>query len=178
MVSSEHSGRSPTKRPSWFRSPDSLGEWLGLLGGTLVLAALVALIVWNVVRLADGKVTVSDLACVDPTDPCNWSSYRVINDTDTPAVLRECLHQCGNGDRRLEPILVAPKATTPNNGHQVTANVGSRNWWEVQTVSGQQIGCLIMDGHPSKRDEDIVLVSSARRCDSASVPITPYELPQ
>ena len=89
------------KRLSWFRSPDSLGEWLGLLGGTLVLAALVTVIVWNVVRLADGKVTVSGLACVDPTDPCNWSSYRVVNDTGTPIALRECLHQCGNGDRRL-----------------------------------------------------------------------------
>jgi hypothetical protein len=164
------------RRLPWFRPPDSLGEWLGLLGGTLVVVALVALIVWNVVRLADGKVTVSDLACVDPTDPCNWSSYRVINDTDTPVVLRECLHQCGNGDRRLEPILVASKATTPNNGHQVIARVGGRNWWAVQTVSGQQIGCLVLDGHSSKRDGDLVLVSSTRRCGSASVTTIPYEV--
>jgi hypothetical protein len=178
MVTSGHPGPSPMKRPLWFRAPNSLGEWLGLLGGALVLAALVALIAWNVVRLADGKVTVSDLACVDPTDPCNWSSYRVINDTDTPVVLRECLHQCGNGDRRLEPILVASKATTPNNGHQVTANVGGRSWWAVKTVSGQQIGCLVLDGHSSKRDGYLVLVSSARRCGSASVPTTPYQLPR
>lgn len=140
------------------------------------MAALVTLIVWNVVRLADGKVTVSDLACVDPTDSCNWSNYRVINDTDTPVVLRECLHQCGNGDRRLEPILVAPNATTSDDGNQVTASVGGRNWWAVQTVSGHQIGCLVLDGHSSKRDGDLVLVSSARRCGSASVTTIPYEV--
>jgi hypothetical protein len=164
MVTSEDSARSPMKRPSRFRPADSLGEWLGLLGGILVVATLVALIVWNVLRLADGKATFSGLACVDPTDPCNWSSYRVVNDTDTPVVLRECLHQCGNGDRRLEPILVAPRATTPNNGHQVTASVGGRDWWEVQTVSGRQIGCLLLDGHSSKHDGDTVRVLSARRC--------------
>ena len=55
----------------------------GLTGGLVaaVLAcAVLALIAWNVVRLATGQVAPSELACIDPTDPCNYSTYRVLND--------------------------------------------------------------------------------------------------
>jgi hypothetical protein len=150
------------RRPSWFAPPNSAGDWVGLLGGIAVAAAVLAVIGWNVARLTEGKTTVEALACVDPTDPCNWSSYRVANDSNAPVVLRECVHRCESGDRKLDPILVAPG--TMSSSDQVRATVGARNWWEVQTVSGHQIGCLVLDGHSSKHDGDTVRVSSARRC--------------
>jgi hypothetical protein len=152
------------RRPSWFAPPNNLGDWIGLLGGIAVAVAIAALIGWNVVRLTEGKTTLAALTCVDPTDSCNWSSYRVTNDSNVPVVLRECQHHCESGDRRLDPILVAPGTATPSSGYQVTATVGARDWWEVQTVSGRQIGCLILDGHPRKHDGDVVRVSSVQRC--------------
>jgi hypothetical protein len=152
------------RKPSWFVSPDSLGEWVGLLGGIAVLAGVVALIGWNMVRLIDGKTTFAALTCVDPTDPCNWSNYRVVNDSDVAVVLRECEDRCKSGDRRLYPIFVPAGTVTSNSGYQPKALVGARNWWEVQTVSGRQIGCLVLNGHPLKHDGDVVRVSSVQRC--------------
>jgi hypothetical protein len=150
------------RRPSWFAPPNSAGDWVGLVGGIAVAAAVLAVIGWNVARLTEGKTTVEALACVDPTDPCNWSSYRVANDSSAPVVLRECEHRCESGDRRLDPILVAPG--TMSSSDRVRAAVGGRDWWEAQTVSGRQIGCLVLDGHSRKHDGDTVRVSSARRC--------------
>jgi hypothetical protein len=145
-------------RRSWFVRPDSRGECVGLLGGIVVAVVVLALIGWNVVRLTEGKTTVEALACVDPTDQCNSSSYRVANDSNAPVVLRECAHHCGSGDRRLDPILVAPG--TMSSSDQVRATVGARDWWEAQTVPGRQIGCLILAGDSSKHDGDAVLVGS------------------
>jgi hypothetical protein len=110
---------------------------VGPLGGIVVALVFLALVGWNVVRLAEGETTVEALACVDPTDPCNWSSYRVANDSNAPVVLRECEHRCESGDRRLDPILVAPG--TLSSSDRVRAAVGARDWWEAQTVSGHQL---------------------------------------
>jgi hypothetical protein len=39
-----------------------------------------------------------------------------------------------------------------------------RAWWEVQTVDGRTLGCLVLDGHSTKRDGLLVDVSSLGRC--------------
>jgi hypothetical protein len=41
--------------------PDGRGEWVALLGGIVVAVAVLTLIGWNVVRLAEGKTTVEAL---------------------------------------------------------------------------------------------------------------------
>lgn len=86
------------RRGQRFVPPYGLGEWIGLVGGIVVAVVVLALVGWNVVRLAEGETTVEALTCVDPTDSCNWSSYRVINDSNVPVVLRECQHHCEGGD--------------------------------------------------------------------------------
>src|SRR5438046_2106321 len=87
--------------------PRGFRGWAAFLTGSVAVCAVLSLIGWNAVRLAEGQVSVSELACVgDPTDPCNWSGYRVENDTALPVVLRECMHHCGSGDRRLDPMFV------------------------------------------------------------------------
>jgi hypothetical protein len=143
----------------------------------VVASVVVGVVVWNVVRLARGQTTVAQLTCIDPTDPCNYSTYLVTNDTNHPVVLRECLNHCGSGDRRLDPITVAPSRTTPNDVGGVTALVGSRDWWEVQTADGRTLGCLVLDGHATKRDGLLVTVSSLRRC-TPSAPNTPATPPK
>ncbi len=152
------------RRPSWFEPVGGPGEWVGFLGGVLVVAAVLALLGWNVVRLAEGKVSASELACVDPTDPCNWSTYRVLNDTAAPVSLRECDDRCQRVDRRLEAVVVPSGAIT--DGEQVRAVVGSREWWEVRSLSGRLLGCMVLDGHPDKHDGDLVRVSSRAPCSS------------
>ena len=148
------------------------GGRLALLGGILVACAIGALIGWNAVRLAKGQVSLSELACVDPTDPCNWSTYRVENDMAEPVVLRECLHHCGSGDRRLDPVFVGIGRTSRD---VLTASIGSRAWWEVRSTSHRLLGCLVLDGHQHKQDGAVVVVSSAEPCsaDAASTPTRP-----
>jgi hypothetical protein len=132
-----------------------------------------SLIGWNAVRLAKGEVSLSDLACIgDPTDPCNWSSYRVANNTGGAVVLRECMHHCGKGDRRLDPVAVKAGGTTSDDA--VTALVGDRAWWEMRSSSNQLLGCLVLDGHRHKHDGDLVLVSSVRPC-RANAPSSPTQ---
>src|ERR1035437_1423435 len=92
----------------------------------VVVSAVAAIVVWNIVRLVQGQTTVAQLACVDPTDPCNFSAYQVTNDTNRPVVLRECMHHCGPGDRLLDPITVGPTETTPDSVSAVYALVGAR----------------------------------------------------
>jgi hypothetical protein len=158
------------KRPPWFEPLRGPGDWVGFLGGVLVAAAVLAVLAWNVVRLAEGKVTVSELACVDPTDPCNWSSYRVLNDTAAPVSLRECDDRCQRVDRRLEAVILPPDAMTDSD--RVTALVASREWWELRTMSGRLLGCIVLDGHPHKHDGDLVRVSSHAPCSSGrSTPV-------
>jgi hypothetical protein len=170
--------RRGIKRPSWIAPVEGVGDWVGLSVGFVVVCAIIALVTWNVVRLSEGKVTLDDLACIDPTDSCNFSKYRVQNDTTRPVVLRECSHHCGEGDRRLDPIDVAAGGLTPDDEFSgVTALVGKRAWWEVRTRTGQLLGCLVLDGHPHKRDGDLVAISAARPCGThaAATPVAkPY----
>jgi hypothetical protein len=133
--------------------------------------AVVSLVAWNVIRLAQGKVTASELACVDPTDPCNRSAYKVANDTRQPIVLRECSHHCGRGDREGDAVRVLPGESTQSSVDVVSALVGGREWWSVR-VRGHRDGCLVLDGHEHKRDGDIVRVSAARPC-RENAPNTP-----
>ena len=130
----------------------------------VVASGIAALVIWNVVRLARGQMTVAQLTCIDPTDPCNVSTYRVRNDINQLVVLRECMHHCGRDDRRLDPITLPPGETTPDTVAAVTALVGSRAWWEVQSRSGHALGCLVLDGHPVKRNGFLVDVSDLERC--------------
>jgi hypothetical protein len=144
---------------------------VALFAGTFAACAVLSLIGWNAVRLAKGQVSLSDLACLgDPTDPCNWSSYRVKNDSAVPVVLRECMHHCGSGDRRLDPVLVKIDETT--SGDAVTALVADRAWWEVRSSSNRLLGCLVLDGHRHKHDGDLVVVSSVQPC-RVNSPTTP-----
>jgi hypothetical protein len=147
--------------------------WAAPLAAVIAACAILSLIGWNAVRLAKGQVSLSDLACVgDPTDPCNWSTYRVENNTGGPVVLRECMHHCGRGDRRLDPVAVRAGETTSDDS--VIALVGDRAWWEMRSSSNQLLGCLVLDGHRHKHDGDLVLVSSVRPC-SASAPSSPTQ---
>jgi hypothetical protein len=167
MVRSMRSALTSFRRPG-------LDRWFGVVAGGAALSVVVAVISWNAVRLAQGNVSVSELLCVDPTEACNWSSYRVRNDTAAPVVLRECMHHCGLGDQRLDPVFVGSKATTSDDA--VTALVGSRNWWEVRTAAHRSLGCLVLDGHRHKRDGYLVLVSSREPC-SPGAPSTPAQAP-
>jgi hypothetical protein len=151
--------------------PRGFPGWAALFAAAIAACAILSLIGWNAMRLAKGQVSLSDLACVgDPTDPCNWSSYRVKNDSAVPVVLRECMHHCGSGDRPLDPVLVKIDETTL--GDAVTAQVAGRAWWEVRASSNRLLGCLVLDGHRHKHDGALVVVSSVQPCRMNS-PTTP-----
>ena len=165
--------RAPVPRRR-FRPVRGIGEWVGFLGGIVVLVAVLALVGWNVERVRNGDVTVDELLCMDPGDVCNWSAYRVRNDSGQPVVLRECRHQCGAGDRRYDAIGVRPGEVTANSAREVSAAVGQLVWWEVRTSGGRMLGCLILDGHRHKHDGDLVAISARAPC-RAQMPATPVQ---
>ena len=176
------------RTPSWMEPVDSFGDWFGLLGGLVVLPVTIGAAIWlgvHPIRLVSdaipngGQGTASPAwFCIDPTDPCNWSSYQVRNDSQRVVVLRECMHHCGAGDQVLDPITIRPGDTTANNVYDVSAGIGVYSWWEVLTPSGVRLGCLILDGHSKKHDGDLVLVSETSRCgNAASPPTRPVEVP-
>jgi hypothetical protein len=152
-------------RPAWFEPVDSVSEWLGLVGGIVVTCGLIALGGLIAHDVATGDVTVDELLCFKPGELCRYSVYRVRNDTVAEVYLRWCLHHCGEGDRRGNPIDVAPGQVTANDPNGVTAILSSLNWWEVRSSSGRVLGCLVLDGHHHKRDGDLVLVSALGPCD-------------
>jgi hypothetical protein len=101
---------------------------------------------------------------LDPTDPCNWSLVVVRNDTTAPVVLRECMHHCGNGDQLLDPIDVAPGATSPRDQYAGVPALTYERTWVAVSSRGRRVGCLVLDGHHTKRDGDVVRVSEAGPC--------------
>lgn len=103
--------------------------------------------------------------CVDVTDDCNWSVVIVRDDTPRAVVLRPCAHHCGAGDQLDDPITLASGQATSNSQYGgVRAPTGSLAWVAVQAATGRRLGCLVLDGHPDKRDGDVVLVSQVRPC--------------
>jgi hypothetical protein len=139
-----------------------------------VLALVLALVAGVLVRVVTGKVAVSSLLCVDIHDSCNWSTYRVLNDTSAPVVLREWDNHCGRGDHRSGLITVVPELMTRDDA--IVEPIGTRGWWEVATASGTPLGCLVLDGHPAKQDGDVVAISAARPC-SPREPTTHFTVP-
>jgi hypothetical protein len=99
----------------------------------------------------------------------------VANDSGHEVSLRECLHHCGEGDQRLDPVAVAAGERSPAKQYgSVTALTGTRNWIAVESPTGRTLGCLIVDGHPDKRDGDLVRVSQMAACRNARTkPVTP-----
>jgi hypothetical protein len=152
------------RRPAWFEPVDSVGEWIGLLGGLLAACALVALGGLIARDLASGATTFDELLCFKPGEPCRYSVYRVRNDTGAPVEIRWCLHHCGEGDRKGVGIPIAPGGTTVNDEHGVQAIISNLNWFELRAESGSVLGCLVLDGHPHKHDGDLVVVSDVAPC--------------
>jgi hypothetical protein len=111
----------------------------------------------------------------DPTDDCNWSVIVVRNDAKSPVELRACVHHCGQGDRRLDPVEVEVDEASPAQQYGgVYANTGGLNWSEVtDRATGRRLGCLVLRGHSNKTDGDVVLVSQARPCSVKQPPATP-----
>ena len=146
---------------------DSVGEWIALLVGPPLGLALLVVTVLAVASgpHARGVGGLGNIACgFDRTDPCNWSLVIVRNDTTAAVVLRPCDHHGGAGDQCGPTITVQAGESSPRSQYEgVRAFTGERTWVAVSS-GGQRLGCLVLDGHSSKRDGDVVLVSEARRC--------------
>jgi hypothetical protein len=133
---------------------------------------------------ACGPHSVRQATCFDPTDDCNYSVVVVENDSERPVTLRECVHHCGKGGQRLDPVVVAAGGRSPAKQYGgISALTGERNWVAVESTRGKTLGCLVVDGHADKRDGDLVRVSQMGPCGNASttavVPIgrVPVESP-
>jgi hypothetical protein len=134
-----------------------------------VVVAVVAVAVFGL--SACGFHSFSQGTCVDPTDDCNWSVVVIVNDSAKPVTLRECIHHCGSGDQRLDPITVAPHRRSPATQYGgISALTGERTWVSVESGDARKLGCLVLDGHRDKRDGDLVRVSEMSVCGDSQTP--------
>ena len=130
-----------------------------------LLAAMACAVFLAVACTACGPHSFRQATCVDPTDDCNWSVVVVQNTTSRLVILRQCVHHCGRGDKRLDPITLLPGHRSPVTQYGgIAASTGTRNWVAVETRMGATLGCLVLDGHPDKRDGDLVSVAQLARC--------------
>lgn len=144
-----------------------------VLTGRRRIALAVVIVVGLLVLLG---AHAAQLTCgFDPTDDCNWSVFVVSNDSPSAVALRQCLHHCGQGDRRLDPIYVAAgQGSPPRQYGSVYATTGGLAWWEVTDASTQrQLGCLVLDGRGDKTDGKVLLVSRAHPCRATQPPTPP-----
>ena len=129
------------------------------------VAAFAYVVLLAVAGTACGPHSFRQATCFDPTDSCNWSVVVVENNTRRRVVLRECVHHCGRGDRRLDPITLLPEQRSPAKQFGgITALTGTRTWVAVETKRDATLGCLVLDGHPDKQDGDLVSVTEMARC--------------
>jgi hypothetical protein len=117
-----------------------------------------------------GPHSLRQATCFDPTDDCNWSVVVVQNDTPRSLIIQECIHHCGRGDQRLDPITLLPEDRSPATQYGgITALTGTRTWVAVETKTGATLGCLVLDGHPDKQDGDLVPVSEMAPCGDSKI---------
>jgi hypothetical protein len=80
---------------------------------------------------------------IDPTDPQNYSSVRIINDTATDVVIDRCIGTYCN------PAVALPRRLTP--GQSVTgdaacgASGAEMTSWEVRDETGATLGYIAVD---------------------------------
>ena len=116
-----------------------------------------------------GPHSLRQATCFDPTESCNWSVVVVRNDTPTTVILRPRADNCQPGDPRVDTVPVPAGASSPSTQYgSVYALTQQLNCWAVEDTSRDTLGCLLLDGHPDKRDGDVVLVSEAIPCRGAT----------
>src|SRR5262249_43345440 len=133
------------RMPEGFRRPDSVGDWIGFVVGLVIMAAIAAAILGMAglfaFTVASGRMSLGDALC-SPGDPCRFTTYRVRNDTGRPVLVSECAHHCGPGDEILRSN--GTSIAAGGAGGTVSTHVYDREWWEVSTKAGRQLGCLVL----------------------------------
>lgn len=93
---------------------------------------------------------------MDPTDPANYSSIRIVNDTGEPVVIDDCQ---GSYCQLDQPEVLAP-------GQQITdhaacgATGSDMTSWRVRRPDGQLAGYIAVDS-PKSQNQLIFRVSHA-----------------
>lgn len=136
------------RRPSWFEPVDSVGEWVGLLGGICVLA-LIAILIVKGVQGFDGLPSVKSLIGV--------RRVRFANDLSRPVVLAMCRSDhsaiCEHPYERVR--IGAGRATV-----QVTL-AGVHAEWAVEDIAGHPLRCVILHWNGHTNSTSVVRLSTA-----------------
>lgn len=128
----------------------------GLLVGVpaIVVAGLAVLLV--VAQVADDR---AGCGSIDPTDAANYSAVTILNDTQTPVVVGDCLGgecQLGHASSRLPP-----RAQFHDHA-ACAATGGDMTSWEITGAGGKLLGYIAVDT-PRKTDGLVFAVSRASR---------------
>jgi hypothetical protein len=168
-----HAGRVPlggrwvylerVRWPSGFEPVRGFGEWVGFIGGILVASAIVALVAWNAVRLAEG-----DLSLADFNQPDSFA-IRFQNDLDTPVFLALCHSDhsasCQNPYYRDR---IAPGAAIEEN-----ISPDTRTEWAVEDRYARPLRCVLLYWKHYPGADQSVQLSGAPRWSSPCSDTTP-----
>lgn len=121
------------------------------------LPALVVGILFGLLLLADAYDVATGCGSVDPTDPTNYTSATIVNDTPVPVVVDACAGAyCELPDA---PARLAPGAGTRVHA-SCAASGDAMTSWRVGTADGRLLGYVAVDT-PRSETGLVYLVSRA-----------------
>jgi hypothetical protein len=129
------------------------------LASTPILVLLGALIAAEV---ADDRV---GCGSVDPTDPANYSTVRILNDTSRAVVLDDCL---GAYCAEQDSILLEPRQRTSVDAACASSGPDMTSW--RLTGGGSLLGYIAVNT-PRKHDGLVFVVSHASPNRSTATPV-------
>jgi hypothetical protein len=136
------------------RRPRTRGHWVGL-GFLVAVPIAIAGVLIGVQLHADA------LGCgsIDPTDPANYSTVTIVNDTPSPVVVGHCVGSYCRVDQ-LPARLAAGQRFTGNAACGVSGS--DMTSWQLTGGDGRTLGFVAVDT-PRKHDGLVFDVSRASR---------------
>jgi hypothetical protein len=111
------------------------------------VATLVVVSVIGFMVFIEATDSAAGCGSVDPTDPANYSTVTIVNDTSSPVVLSDCPGAYCHAD--LLPAVIDPGKSLSDNAAcgSTGANMTS---WRVSTQSGTPLGFIAVDSPKSR----------------------------
>lgn len=139
--------------PTWPPAPDGWQFWRPVSrsrGQRLRLGLLIALPATLGAALLAAEIAGGVAGCgsVDPTDPANYSSIRIVNDTGSPVVVDDCRGaycQLDGPERLASGQQITDDAACGAAGRDMTS-------WRVRGSDGHLLGYVAVESAKSRND--------------------------
>jgi hypothetical protein len=141
----------------WWKKPPWSTKRRVITGFGIAVATLVVVSVIGFMVFIEATDSAAGCGSVDPTDPANYSTVTIVNDTSSPVVLSDCPGTYCHPD-------LLPANLDPGKSFSDDAACGSTGAdmtsWRVSTPTGRPLGYIAVDS-PKSRNGLVFDVSRA-----------------